>query len=170
MEDKYLRTYRRSISFGQNIQKDIIPLIIETKDDKTVELLIKILVNLTIPIECLFSVEAISRTDVGRHAIFEINNLLDATKSAFTDHRVPKVLVDFLKKNVDLEQSVKLTPEQSGNVANALLLLRNVLHIPEEHAGAATNHTVQNRILGNFFSQSIDKVLIKLMTIPEAVS
>ncbi|XP_048487863.1 protein timeless isoform X2 [Plutella xylostella] len=168
MEDKYLRTYRRSISFGQNIQKDIIPLIIETKDDKTVELLIKILVNLTIPIECLFSVEAISRTDVGRHAIFEINNLLDATKSAFTDHRVPKVLVDFLKKNVDLEQSVKLTPEQSGNVANALLLLRNVLHIPEEHAGAATNHTVQNRILGNFFSQSIDKVLIKLMTIPEA--
>lgn len=174
-EDKYLRTYRRSISFGQNIKKDLIPLLINAKEDKTVELLIRILVNLTIPIECLLSVDVISKNDFGRHTIFEINNLLASTKVAFTDHRATKVIIDFLKKNMDFEQKAKLSPEQCTNISNSLLLLRNILHIPEEPNCQSPSyngppHAVQNQILWNIFSQSIDKVLIKLMIIPDAVS
>ncbi|KAG6454028.1 hypothetical protein O3G_MSEX008488 [Manduca sexta] len=172
-EDKYLRTFRRSISFGQNIKKDLIPLLIHTKDDKTTELLIRILVNLTIPIECLLSVDVISQNDFGRHTIFEINNLLTSTKVAFTDHRATRVIIEFLKKNVDFEQKSKLSAEQCTNISNSLLLLRNILHIPEDNSNQSpsyngTAHTVQNQILWNIFSQSIDKVLIKLMTIPDA--
>ncbi|KAF9414680.1 hypothetical protein HW555_007458 [Spodoptera exigua] len=171
-EDKYLRTYRRSISFGQNIKKDLIPLLIHAKEDATIELLIRILVNLTIPIECLLSVDVISRNDFGRHTIFEINNLLASTKVAFTDHRATKVVIDFLKKNVDCEQKSKLTSEQCTNISNSLLLLRNILHIPEEPSGQSPSyngpHAVQNQILWNIFSQSIDKILIKLMIIPDA--
>nr|WJJ67113.1 TIMELESS [Phauda flammans] len=178
-EDKYLRTYRRSISFGQNVKKDLIPLLINAKEDKTVELLVKILVNITIPVECLLSVETISKTDFGRHTIFEINNLLTSTKQAFTDQRATKVLIEYLKKNFDVEQQSKLTPEQCKNISNSLLLIRNILHIPEEtsiacsmspdHNGSGlSHHTIQNQILWNIFSQSVDKILIKLMTIPEA--
>ncbi|CAD0196198.1 unnamed protein product [Chrysodeixis includens] len=172
-EDKYLRTYRRSISFGQNIKKDLIPLLIHAKEDTTIELLIRILVNLTIPIECLLSVDVISRNDFGRHTIFEINNLLSSTKVAFTDQRATKVVIDFLKKNVDFEQKTKLSKEQCTNISNSLLLLRNILHIPEEPSSQSPNyngppHAVQNQILWNIFSQSIDKVLIKLMIIPDA--
>lgn len=173
-EDKYLRTYRRSISFGENIKKDLIPLLIHAKEDKTIELLTRILVNLTIPTECLLSVDIISKNDFGRHTIFEINNLLASAKVAFTDHRATRVIIDFLKKNVDIEHKTNLLPEQGSNVSNSLLLLRNILHIPEDKNVQATSyfvtHTVQNKILWNMFSQSIDKVLIKLMTIPNAVS
>lgn len=172
-EDKYLRTYRRSISFGQNIKKDLIPLLINAKEDVTIELLIRILVNLTIPIECLLSVDVISKNDFGRHTIFEINNMLSSTKVSFTDHRTTKIIVDFLKKNLDVEQKSKLSSEQCTNITNSLLLLRNILHIPEDLGSQNTNyngptHTLQNQILWNIFSQSIDKILIKLMTIPDA--
>lgn len=174
-EDKYSCSYRRSISFGQNIKKDLIPLLINAKEDKTIELLIKILVNLTIPIECLLSVDAISKTDFGRHAIFEINNLLTTTKVALTDHRATKVIIEFLKKNSEFEQKAKLSPEQCANISNTLLFLRNILHIPEDINNLSptyngTPHTVQNQLLWNLFSQNVDKVLIKLMSIPDAVS
>lgn len=174
-EDKLLRTYRRSISFGQNIKKDLIPLLINTKDDKTVELLIKILVNLTVPVECLLSVDTVNKTDIGRHAIFEINNLLSSTKLASTDQRVCKVIVDFLKKNTDVEQKSKLSAEQCTNISNTLLFVRNILHIPEDinclnPTYTNPSHTIQNQLLWNLFSQSIDKLLIKLMTIPDAIN
>ncbi|KAJ8726312.1 hypothetical protein PYW07_001010 [Mythimna separata] len=172
-EDKYLRTYRRSISFGQNIKKDLIPLLIHAKEDATIELLIRILVNLTIPIECLLSVDVISRNDFGRHTIFEINNLLSSTKVAFTDQRATKIVIEFLKKNVDCEQKAKLSSDQCTNISNSLLLLRNILHIPEEPSAQSPSyngppHVIQNQILWNIFSQSIDKILIKLMIIPDA--
>ncbi|KAL0849155.1 hypothetical protein ABMA28_013501 [Loxostege sticticalis] len=163
-EDKNLRTYRRSISFGQNIKKDLIPLLIHAKEDATIELLIRILVNLTIPIECLLSVDVISKTDFGRHTVFEINNLLATTKVAFTDHRATRVIIDNLKKNMHLDQKVNLTLEQCTNIGNSLLLMRNILHIPEENSG------IQNQILWNIFSQGMDKVLIKLMIIPDATN
>lgn len=174
-EDKYLRTYRRSISFGQNIKKDLIPLLIHAKDDKTIELLVRVLVNLTIPIECLLSVDIISKTDFGRHTVFEINNLLVTTKAAFTDHRATRVIIEFLKKNMDVDQKARLSLEQCSNISNSLLLLRNILHIPEENCGQSPNynsstHAIQNQILWNIFSQGVDKVLIKLMIIPDAVS
>ncbi|XP_059048859.1 protein timeless isoform X2 [Achroia grisella] len=172
-EDKYLRTYRRSISFGENIKKDLIPLLIHAKEDKTIEYIIKILVNLTIPVECLLSIEALIQNDFGRHTMFEINNLLLSTKSAFTDNRTTRVVIEFIKKNVDIDQKTKLSAEQCSNISNCLLLLRNVLHIPEETSNQSpsyngSNHTVQNQILWNLFSQSIDKILIKLMTLPDA--
>lgn len=148
---------------------------INTKDDKTVELLIKILVNLTIPVECLLSVDTVAKTDIGRHTVFEINNLLSSTKIATTDYRATKVIIDFLKKNAHSDQKPNLSPEQCTNISNTLLFLRNILHIPEDlNCLSATYggppHTVQNQLLWNLFSQSIDKVLIKLMTIPDAVS
>lgn len=148
---------------------------IHTKEDKTIELLIRILVNLTIPIECLLSVDVITKNDFGRHIVFEINNLLASTKVAFTDNRATRVVIDFLKKNVDFEQKAKLSSEQCANISNSLLLLRNILHIPEDSNGQSLNyngpsHAVQNQLLWNIFSQSVDKILIKLMTVPDAVS
>lgn len=174
-EDKYLRAYRRSLSHGNNVQKDLIPLFIHAKEDKTVELLIQILVNITIPIECLLNVDLISRTDYGRYTVFDINNLLATAKVAFTDLRVSKALFDFLKKNSEVELKENLSEQQRTNVSNCLLLLRNILHIPEDNGylpqtyGPST-HSVQNQILWNIFSQSVDKIIIKFMTILDAGS
>lgn len=171
-EDKYLRNYRRSIHFGQNLNKDIIPIFLHAKENKTIELSIKILENLTKPMHCLLSEDVITKTDFGRQATFEINNLLTSSKAAFIDLRVTKVIIDFVKKNMDGEE--KLSVEQCSNINSSLLLLRNILLIPEENTRYSTKydsvHTVQNQIIWNIFSQGIDKILIKLMTIPDAVS
>ncbi|XP_063374994.1 protein timeless-like [Cydia amplana] len=173
-EDKYLRTYRRNINIGQNIKKDLIPLLIHAKEDTTIELLVRILVNLSIPIECLLSVEVTSQSGFGLHMIFELNQLLTAAKTAFTGPKTTKVVVDFLKKNVDPDQP-NVSLEQCTNISNSLLLFRNILHIPEEgespiSGNHGSGHAVQNQILWNMFGQNVDKVLIKLMIIPEATN
>ncbi|GBP40332.1 Protein timeless [Eumeta japonica] len=123
--------------------------------------------NLTIPVECLLSVETLSKSDCGRQTIFEVTNLLKTAKHAFSDHRTTKVVVDFVKKNFETQD--ELTLEQSANINYCLLLLRNILHIPEELKGSIQNErTLQNQIVWNVFSQSLDKVLTKLMVMPEA--
>ncbi|KAL7742106.1 hypothetical protein ACLKA6_018351 [Drosophila palustris] len=173
-EDQTLRTFRRAIGFGQNVRSDLIPLLEHAKDDAVLESVIRILVNLTVPVECLFSVDIMYRTEVGRHTIFELNKLLYSSKEAFTDPKSTKSVVEYMKHL--LESETKLSPHKCDQINNCLLLLRNILHIPETHANflmpmlqSNGNHQVsmQNTILWNLFIQSIDKLMLYLMTCPQ---
>ncbi|XP_050321701.1 protein timeless isoform X1 [Bactrocera neohumeralis] len=174
-EDQTLRTFRRAIGFGQNVRSDLIPLLENTKDDAVLDSVIRILVNLTVPVECLFSVDVMYRTEVGRHTIFELNKLLYTSKEAFTDPKSTKSVVEYMKYL--LESDPKLSLQKCDKINNCLLLLRNVLHIPETnvnfvmplaHSQQGGSHPVsmQNAILWNLFIQSIDKLLLYLMTCP----
>lgn len=172
-EDQTLRTFRRAIGFGRNVRSDLIPLLENTKDEAVLDAVIRILVNLTVPLECLFSVDVLYRTEVGRHTIFELNQLLYTSKEAFTDPKSTKSVVDFMKHI--LESESKLSPEKCDQINNCLLLLRNILHIPENNmsimsAGPSSISNaipMQNAILWNLFIQSIDKLLLYLMTCPQ---
>lgn len=88
MEDHTLRTYRRAIGFGQNVKKDIIPLMINVKDPQILDISVRLMVNLTVPIECLLSVDVMSRTEIGRHTIYELNRLLYTSKEVFIELKV----------------------------------------------------------------------------------
>lgn len=166
MEDHTLRTYRRAIGFGQNLKKDILPILVNTRDPQIIDCTIRLLVNLTIPIECLLSVEVMSRTEIGRHTIYELNRLLITSKEVFVDSKATKAVIDRMK--VILENDHKLSPEQCESVNNCLLLLRNILHIPENSIHQQQHQTsMQNQILWNLFTQSIDKLLIHLMSCPQ---
>lgn len=178
VEDRSLRSFRRAIGLGQHIRKDLLPLLIHIKDDakntdatKIIDATIKILVNLTIPVECLVSMDALSKTDVGRHTIFEINKLLYSSKEAFVDFRGVKAVTDHMK--FVIETGDKLQLEQYDSINNCLLLLRNILHIPEHRLQISncpsTHSSMQNRILWNLFTQSIDKLLLHLMSFPQKV-
>ncbi|GLG92545.1 TIMELESS [Gryllus bimaculatus] len=100
-------------------------------------------------------------TDVGRHTTVELNKLLISGKEAFVDARSTRALVNHMKRV--LEKGEKLSEEECESINNCLLLLRNVLHIPETKNNQSTC-SLQNQILWNLFSQSIDKILIHLMT------
>lgn len=169
MEDHTLRTYRRAIGFGQNVKKDIIPLLINIKDSQIIDSAVRLMVNLTVPIECLLSAEVMIRTDIGRHTIYELNHLLYTSKEVFVDTKVTKSIIDHMK-NI-LETDHKLSIEECESVSNCLLLLRNILHIPENvnnhHQHQQHQSSMQNQILWNLFTQSIDKLLIYLMTCPQ---
>lgn len=161
-EDHSLRTFRREIGFGQNVKNDLIPLLINTKDCVILDAIVRILVNLTVPVECLLSVEIMSQTETGRITIFELNKLLYSSKEAFNELKSTKAVVDYMK-NI-LEKKTKLSIEQCDCVNNCLLLLRNILHIPEVTMICRTSSIMQNQIIWNLFTQSIDKWLIYLMS------
>ncbi|XP_065343763.1 protein timeless isoform X3 [Cloeon dipterum] len=165
-EDRTLRTFRRALGFSQIIQKDLVPLLIHEKNDvRIIDACIRLLVNLTIPVECLLPMEIMARTDAGRHTIYELNNLLFSAKDAFVEPRSTRSILDFMRKIIDQEE--KLSLEQCDGINNCLLLVRNILHIPEQWPmGSPTNTpcSKQNLILWNLFAQGIDKVLIHLMT------
>ncbi|KAG5889809.1 hypothetical protein JTB14_031357 [Gonioctena quinquepunctata] len=172
-EDVTLRTFRRAVGFGQNIRKNLIPLLLHVKDDtrikdatKIIDTTIKILVNLTIPVEYLLSIETVSLTEVGKHTIFELNKLLATSKEAFTDSRSTKALVDHMKYIVETDSQLDF--EQCDTINNCLLLLRNILHIPESKSpssnGPSSPFCMQNQIIWNLFTQSLDKIIIYLMS------
>ncbi|KAJ9579783.1 hypothetical protein L9F63_004568, partial [Diploptera punctata] len=165
LEDRALRTFRRALGFAQVIKKDLLPLLINAHDSKIIDATVKILVNLTIPVECLLPIDVMSKSDAGRHTIFELNQLLISGKEAFVDSRSTKAIVDYMKRVLDKEG--KLSENECESLNNCLLLLRNILHIPESRMlspGGAVLCSKQNQILWNLFTQSIDKVLIELMT------
>ncbi|XP_058452711.1 protein timeless [Malaya genurostris] len=156
VEDVYLRTYRRAIGFGHNVKNDAIPLLIHAKDSKIIDTNIRLLVNLTVPVECLLPVESISGTDVGRLTVFELNKLLITNKEAFADSKATQAVINFIKWI--LETDSKLTIDNCNSINNCLLLLRNILHVPEGN---------QNQIIWNLFTQSLDKLLLYLMSCPQ---
>lgn len=164
MEDHTLRTYRRAIGFGQNVKKDIVPLLVNAKDSTIIDTVVRLMVNLTVPIECLLSVEVknrMSKTEIGRHTIYELNRLLYTSKEVFVDLKVTKAIIDHMKSILETN---KLSLSQCESINYCLLLFRNILHIPEciqEHQQPYTS--MQNQIIWNLFTQSIDKLLIHLM-------
>lgn len=165
MEDHTLRTYRRAIGFGQNVKKDIIPMLTNVKDPKILDCAVKLLVSLTVPIECLLSVDVMSRTEIGRHTIYELNRLLFTSKEVFVDLKATKAIIDHMKTILETDHKLSITQLESVN--NCLLLLRNILHIPENVYMQTQHSSMQNQILWNLFTQSIDKLLIHLMTCPQ---
>lgn len=232
-EDKCQRPFRRSIAFGQYVHTDFVPILLASEEDKTTDLLIKILADLTLPVKKLYKSSLNAE-----HAIFEINNLIDSIKSTFTDYKVTKVVIDYLMKNTDVKHPSKLTEDWCGRIDSCLVLLRNLVDMASEPGVLATMPVVpmsqntpmpkakitvlstaltvttsvmpavtevptvsevpnasemkiaseipeapeamislpasptavQNQFIWNIFSLGVDKLLIKLMNIPEAVS
>ncbi|XP_065078249.1 protein timeless isoform X2 [Ochlerotatus camptorhynchus] len=175
VEDTALRTFRRAIGFGQNVKNDIVPLLVNAKDSKIIDTTIRLLVNLTVPVECLLPVESISRSEIGRHTVFELNKLLITSKEAFVEWNNTKAVIDHMKSI--LEKDSKLSIQNCDSINNCLLLLRNILHVPEGNAAggpgphpypsSSHNTSFQNQIIWNLFTQSVDKLLIYLMSCPQ---
>ncbi|XP_062705699.1 protein timeless isoform X5 [Aedes albopictus] len=175
LEDTSLRTFRRAIGFGHNVKNDILPLLVNAKDSEIIDTTIRLLVNLTVPIECLLPVELFSKSEIGCHTIFELNKLLITSKEAFVEWKTTKAVVDHMK--TILEKDSKLSIDNCDSINNCLLLLRNILHIPEGnstngpgphlHQNSNHNTSFQNQIIWNLFTQSIDKLLIHLMSCPQ---
>lgn len=159
-EDCNLRLCRRAIGSGQNTRNDLIPVLINTKNNKIVDTVIKILLNLTLPIECLFpTLESLEC--VARGTVLEMNHLLTTSKKAFSDTRSTRAVVDRIKSVCEKESSLDV--DECECINNCLLLLRNVLHIPEPSS-------LQNSIMWNLFTHSIDKIILHLLSCPQKVS
>lgn len=139
---------------------------------KIIDTTIKILVNLTIPVEYLLPAETMFQSDVGKETACDLNRVLTASKEAFVDSRSTKAIVDHMKYIVESESPLNI--EQCDTINSCLLLLRNILHIPENKSPSSNcipgHSSIQNQIIWNLFTQSIDKIIIYLMSCPQKVS
>jgi timeless len=158
MEDYTIRTLRRSIGFSQNIKNDLVPLLINTTDPFVFEATLKLLGLLTIPVECLLSVDLMAKTDIGRTTMHELNQLLVTSKEALVDLKCIAAITDYM--NGILEKSHTYSSEQCENIQNCLTLLRNIMYIPEEQE----SNVLQNQLIWNLFIQNFGKLLIHLQT------
>lgn len=167
IEDQTSGCFRRAIGFGQNVRNDIIPLLVNAKDQAILDGTIRLLVNLTLPAELTLD------TIAGRHMVFELNKLLITIKESFTDGKTTKIILDYMKLLLDNEPKV-VDAQYHGRINNCLLLLRNVLTIPEHmHKSTTVNvqrTSMQNQILWNLFTQRVDKILLQVMTCPSSGS
>ncbi|CAG9813991.1 unnamed protein product [Phaedon cochleariae] len=132
--------FKRALGAGENVSKVLLPLLVRVRDDadvldaaRIVEAAVRILVNLTVPLEYhMGSIEASSHTEVGKRTICELSKVLSASKEAFADSRSTKAVVDHMKSII--ERKSPMSAEDCDSVNDCLLLLRNVLHIPEGRA------------------------------------
>ncbi|KAK9509951.1 hypothetical protein O3M35_004833 [Rhynocoris fuscipes] len=162
LEDRTLHTFRRAIGFSQIIRKDLLPLLINVREDrKIIGTTIRILANLTTPVECLLPIDVMSKTEAGRNTILELRWLLESCKESFLDPRTTRSVVHHIKEVISKTEN--LTSSEAETLHDSLTLLRNILHIPVTRL-TANGDAPQNQILWNLFAQNIDKVLIELMS------
>lgn len=136
------------------------------KDKRLISVSIRIFINLTTPAECMYanSIDIMQKTEVGRQTVSDLNELLSESKKSFSDLRSIRAVVDYMKSI--LEKDSKLSLLQCDSVNNCLILLRNILHIPDSHPRDEPDNLTkhQNKIIWNLFTLNIDKLLLYLMS------
>jgi len=161
-EDKNMRTYRRALAFSQMIQKDLVPILVNSMQNLEVfDAVIRLMVNLTVPVECLCPLEILNKSDVGRQTVFELSNSLLKTKEVFRDSRTTRVIMERLSRYATKD---KISAMEVTLVNNCLLLIRNILHIPDSQTKNNKQRcSNQNQIMWNLFAQNLDKILLDLI-------
>ncbi|XP_046458348.1 protein timeless-like [Daphnia pulex] len=171
-EDPNTCPLRRAIGFMDILNKDLIPILTSSKDQPDIFYsTIKLLVELTTPVECLVSVDPSNRISPSQHiAIHELTQLLYGAKESFLDGKTTQVILNHL---LHLSQKQSLSSDDCELVNHSLLLIRNILHAPERPCQIAvgecqvsstnTSAQQQNRILWNLYAQGLSHLLINLL-------
>ncbi|XP_046459981.1 protein timeless-like [Daphnia pulex] len=131
-EEPNTRPLRRAIGFFNVLNKDLIPILLSSKDQPTIfRTTIKLLAELTTPTECLICIDASSsRSSTSqRIVIHELSQLLYSIKEAFLEPSAFEVVIDHLHEL--LEKKTTLSREDCECVQHSLLLVRNILHVPQ---------------------------------------
>jgi len=154
-DDCSMRNYRRALAFSNVIEKDLIPIFLSCKDDTLVmDSVLKLLVNLTLPIECLFPADLEILGSSDKHTVILLKSVLAKTKVLCSNTQFSWVV---MKQLSALRRGGVESRENISTIHNLLLLIRNILHIPEQ------SRNDQNQLIWYLFSYNLDKVLLDLI-------
>jgi hypothetical protein len=134
-EDKALRTYRRLLGFSEVVRKDLTPLIAQYNGPENIEVFdaaIKLMADLTTPLECLFANPNMEGTsDETTYAIYELKQHLSDIKSVFLDPTIGKTILNHMTRILERGDR-NMTIIDKHILVNCVILIRNILHIPED--------------------------------------
>ena len=88
--------------------------------------------DLTTPLECLFACPNIEgNSEEGAYAIYELKQHLSDIKSVFLDPKFAKTILRHMTRILE-KGDANMTMSEKHVLVNCVVLLRNILHIPDE--------------------------------------
>ncbi|CAH1731206.1 protein timeless [Aphis gossypii] len=149
---------RQIIGFSQLLSKHLIPMFIAVNNDNIIDILLKILVNLISPIECLMLVEKKVGEKGDNSTLLRMNWMMMTSKATWTDLKAIKRIMQIIKehmKKLTCYQARHINNQSISFISNCLRLIKNILHIPNEQ--------YQNSLLWMIFSEQFDEIIIALI-------
>ncbi|XP_026821467.1 protein timeless [Rhopalosiphum maidis] len=149
---------RQIIGFSQLLSKHLIPMFIAVNNDNIIDILLKILVSLISPIECLMLVEKRAGEKGDISTLLRMNWMMMTSKATWTDLKAIKRIMQIIKEHMKKLSCypARCTNNQSISfISNCLRLIKNILHIPNEQ--------YQNTLLWMIFSEQFDEIIIALI-------
>ncbi|CAG5982174.1 unnamed protein product, partial [Menidia menidia] len=124
------RDVRQQLGDSQIIQNDLLPIIVQYRQDKALfDACVRLMVNLTQPAMLCFG--KVPDDPVFRHHFMQVNSHLQAYKEAFASERVFGILSETLYNLLQLDWEER-QEEDNLLIERILLLVRNVLHVPAD--------------------------------------
>lgn len=124
------RDVRQQLGDSQIVQNDLLPIIVQHRQDKALfDACIRLMVNLTQPAMLCFG--KIPDDPVFRHHFMQLTSYLQAYKEAFASEKVFGILSETLYNLLQLDWEQR-QEEDNLLIERILLLVRNVLHVPAD--------------------------------------
>ncbi|XP_076436066.1 protein timeless-like [Babylonia areolata] len=162
-EDPKLRNGRRKLSCDKIVEKDLVPLIMCCTDEDIIGRCLRLLANLTQPLEVFLQLGV----SLGQQCQREINSLVNGAKARCTDLDFFKSLQNRMEMALVRNGEEKVQLADSELLNHALLLLRNLLHTsPDDQLSSETSITLQS-MLSSFFLSEMDKLLLRMLNHPQ---
>lgn len=161
------RDVRQQLGAAQILQNDLLPLLVQYPQDRTLfDAVVRLMVNLTQPALLCFG--KVPSDATARHHFLQVLSYLQAYKEAFASEKVFGVLSEKLYEVLQLDWEQR-QEEDTLLIERILLLVRNVLHVPPDPAeeqGVDGDASVHDRVLWALHISGMDDLLKFLASAP----
>uniref|UniRef100_A0A8C6NLK7 Timeless circadian clock n=1 Tax=Nothobranchius furzeri TaxID=105023 RepID=A0A8C6NLK7_NOTFU len=154
------RDVRQQLGESQIVQNDLLPIIVQYRQDKSLfDACIRLVVNLTQPAMLCFG--KVPDDPVFRHHFMQVTSHLQAYKEAFASEKVFGILSETLYSLLQLDWEQR-QEEDNLLIERILLLVRNVLHVPAdpcEEKKVDDDASVHDRVLWALHMSGFDDLV-----------
>lgn len=170
---------RRQMGAAHLVQKDLIPMLIHLgENEELVDIVIRLLVNLTSPVDICFNKNAdVAEEEGNKNKItntfqtkrMEVISHLQAYKKAFTSGKTLAAVGCQLGRILQMDVEER-TENNLVLFERLLLLIRNILHVPaspEEEQRTDDDASLHDQVLWNMHINGIDELLVYISSSEE---
>lgn len=171
-EDVVNRNVHLSLHLYGTVKKNLIPILQYGRSNKIIAAATRVLVNLSVPVECLSPVEDALLSSKTQNIRRQLLLASLEIKRAFLDDAATFPIVSMLREAMmkSEKHNVPLNEEDCAHLKNCLFLLRNILHSPEESdlfdkafCSIQDWQSIQNKLIWNLFIQGLDGALLLML-------
>ncbi|XP_043822864.1 protein timeless homolog [Dromiciops gliroides] len=157
------RDVRQQLGAAQILQGDLLPILIQHRQDKPLfDAVIRLMVNLTQPALLCFG--KVPQDPSFRHHFLQVLSYLQAYKEAFANEKTFGVLSETLYELLQLGWEER-QEEDNLLIERILLLVRNILHVPadpDQEKNVDDEASVHDRLLWALHLSGLDDLLLFL--------